>query len=133
MYIISIYVSLSLFFHHPCNKSSHPTYVHTVPIASTSLDTILHSRNSCGNTRKPSFLVRCFQWILNLFPHILSTFIKHGQPKKLQRRQPPTTLPKAWYSLLAALFMELGFVEVATRQAPRTCDRTGAWKQVSYL
>ena len=63
----------------------------------------------------------------------VSTFIKHGQPKKLQRRQPPTTLPKAWYSLLAALFMELGFVEVATRQAPRTCDRTGAWKQVSYL
>ena len=72
-------MSLSLFFHHPCNKSSHPTYVHTVPIASTSLDTILHSRNSCGNTRKPSFLVRCFQWILNLFPHILSTFInEHG-------------------------------------------------------
>jgi hypothetical protein len=59
----------------------------------------------------------------------VSTFNKHGQPKKLQRRQPPTTLPKAWYSLLAALFMELGFVEVATRQAPRTCDRTGAWKQ----
>lgn len=32
-------------------------------------------------------------------------------------------LVRAWYSLLAALFMELGFVEVATRHAPRTCPR----------
>ena len=32
---------------------------------------------------------------------------------------------RAWYSRLAALFMELGFVEVATRHAPRTWRGVG--------
>ena len=45
-----------------------------------------------------------------------TTSAQHSQPEIVN-------LVRAWYSLLAALFMELGFVEVATRHAPRTCPR----------
>lgn len=71
-------MSLSLFFHHPCNKSSHPTYVHTYSEHITRYNSTFKEL-VWKHQITLLFLVRCFQWILNLFPHILSTFInEHG-------------------------------------------------------
>ena len=52
-----------------------------------------------------------------------------SQTRELGIRQLAAPQLPAWYSLLAALFMELGFVEVATRQAPRTCHGSLALKR----